>query len=77
MQRDFTINVYIFSSQVLDIYGDGQRKETRNRHGSQLLRCLKDDDEEVYVGLPFTITKKPIIRPRQTRKGVPLRAPMF
>ncbi|XVF85430.1 hypothetical protein PTKIN_Ptkin17bG0117500 [Pterospermum kingtungense] len=62
--------------QVLDIYGDHEQRseETRNIHRrSKLLRCLKDDDEEAFVGLP--LTKKP--RLRQTRKGVPLRAPMF
>ncbi|XVE85471.1 hypothetical protein DITRI_Ditri17bG0093200 [Diplodiscus trichospermus] len=59
--------------KVLDIYGDEHRKETRNHHRSKLLRCLEDKDEEAYVRLPLTKKR----RLKQSRKGVPLRAPMF
>ncbi|XVE74651.1 hypothetical protein DITRI_Ditri12bG0034400 [Diplodiscus trichospermus] len=58
--------------KVLDIYGDEHREESSNHHAGKLLRCLKD--EEAYVPR-LQLTKKR--RLRQTRKGVPLRAPMF
>ncbi|XWS34445.1 hypothetical protein CRYUN_Cryun21dG0039200 [Craigia yunnanensis] len=60
--------------KVLDIYGDEHREKTSNHHSSKLLCCFKDGDEEANVRLPLTIKKR---RLRQTRKGVPLRAPMF
>ncbi|XVF43572.1 hypothetical protein PTKIN_Ptkin02bG0050600 [Pterospermum kingtungense] len=50
--------------KVLDIFGDEHRKET----------SLKDEDEEAYDRRQ-QLNKRP--RLRQTRKGVPLRAPMF
>ncbi|XVF02898.1 hypothetical protein REPUB_Repub04eG0214600 [Reevesia pubescens] len=60
--------------KVLDIYGD---EHSNHHHSSKLLRCLKDEDEdhkEAYVRrLPSTKKR----RLRQTRKGIPLRAPMF
>ncbi|KAK8583018.1 hypothetical protein V6N13_069783 [Hibiscus sabdariffa] len=49
--------------KVLDIYGDDE------------LCCLKHEDEEAGFLLRPTLTKRP--RLRHSRKGVPLRAPMF
>ncbi|KAK8526211.1 hypothetical protein V6N12_020690 [Hibiscus sabdariffa] len=58
--------------KVLDIHRDEESEETSNH---KLMGCLQheEDDQEIYVRLP--LTKKP--RLRQTRKGVPLRSPMF
>ncbi|XP_021292708.1 uncharacterized protein LOC110422965 [Herrania umbratica] len=58
--------------KVLDIYDQEHREETSNNLHSKLLRCLKDEGE-AYVRLPSTKKR----RIRQTRKGVPLRAPLF
>ncbi|KAL4362992.1 hypothetical protein GQ457_04G009530 [Hibiscus cannabinus] len=70
--QDTTSLYCSIACKVLDIHRDEESEETSNH---KLMGCLQheEDDQEIYVRLP--LTKKP--RLRQTRKGVPLRSPMF